>query len=165
MDLQRLARHLLRTPWYVRRAFPPAAMADIGAAIAAAERSHAGEIRFAVEDSLDPWALLRGQTPRERAIEVFANLRVWDTQDNNGVLVYVLLADHAVEILADRGIHAQVGADAWRAICSEIEAAFKRGDFRLGAETGVASVASVLHRHYPREGGDGDELPDQPVLL
>lgn len=165
MDLPRLARHLLRTPWPARRAFPSASLADIGAAITSAERTHAGEIRFAVEDALDPWSLLSGQTPRERAIEVFANLRVWDTQANNGVLVYVLLADHAVEIVADRGIHAQVGSDTWRAICSEIETAFKRDDFRLGALAGIASVASVLHRHYPCAGGDGDELPDQPVLL
>ena len=165
MDLKRLARHLLRTHWYARHAFPSTTMTDIGSAITAAERSHAGEIRFAVEDSLDPRALLRGQTPHERAIEVFSNLRVWDTQDNNGVLVYVLLADHAVEIVADRGIHAQVGADAWHAICHDIEVTFKIGNFRLGALAGIDALARVLHRYYPREGSDGDELPDQPVLL
>ena len=165
MDLQRLAQHLLRTPWHARRAFPPATMAAIGAVITAAERSHAGEIRFAVEDSLDPWALLRGQTPRERAIEVFANLRVWDTQHNNGVLIYVLLADHAVEIVADRGIHTHAGAQAWSDISRQLETAFKRADFHLGAVAGVDAVARVLRRHFPREGGDDNELPDQPVLL
>lgn len=165
MDLQRLARHLLRTPWYVRRAFSPVAMADIEGAITAAELTHAGEIRFAVEDTLDPWALLRGQTPRERAIDVFAQLRVWDTQHNNGVLIYVLLADHAVEIVADRGIQTHAGAQIWSAISHQLEAAFQRGDFRSGAVAGVDEVARVLCQHFPREGGDGNELPDQAVLI
>ena len=165
MDLQRLARHLWSTPWRVRRAFPAAAMADIGAAIEAAERTHGGEIRFAVEGALDPWELLRGQTPRERAVEVFSQLRLWDTEDNNGVLVYLLLADHAVEILADRGIPAHEGAHAWDAICRQIEAACRSAEYRLGALAGIDSVAHVLRRHYPREGGDANELPNQPVLL
>lgn len=165
MDLRRLARHLLCTPWRVRRAFPAALMSDIGAAVEAAERSHGGEIRFAVEDALDPWSLLRGQTPRERAVEVFSQLRVWDTQDNNGVLVYLLLADHAVEILVDRGIDAHEGAHTWNAISREIEDAFRRGEYRRGALAGVDLVARALRRHYPRAGGDADELPNQPVLL
>ena len=165
MDLPRLLRHLLSTPWRVRRAFPAALLAEVEAAVAAAERSHGGEIRFAVEEALDPWSLLRGQTPRERAVEVFSQLRVWDTQDNNGVLIYVLLADHAVEILADRGIHAMAGADTWNAICRQIEAAFRRGDYRAGALAGIDAVARVLRHHFPRQGGDANELPDQPVLL
>ena len=165
MDLQRLSRHLLSTPWRVRRAFPAAALADIEAAVGAAEGTHGGEIRFAIEGALEPWALLRGQTPRERAVEVFSQLRVWDTQDNNGVLIYVLLADHAVEILADRGIQAHEGADTWNAICRQIETAFKRGEFRTGALDGIESISSVLRRHYPRAGGDADELPNQPALL
>jgi uncharacterized membrane protein len=165
MDLRRLARHLSSTPWRVRRAFPPEVMAEITAAVQAAELTHGGEIRFAVEDALDPWALLRGQTPRERAIEVFSQLRVWDTQHNNGVLVYLLLADHALEIVADRGIHALEAADTWNAICRQIEPAFRRGEYRAGALAGIASAAQVLRRHFPHEGGDANELTDQPVLL
>lgn len=165
MDLPRLARHLFGTPGRLRRAFPAALLAEIGAAVEAAERSHGGEIRFAVEDALDPWSLLRGQTSRERAVEVFSQLRVWDTQDNNGVLIYVLLADHAVEILADRGIHAIEGAQTWNAICRQIEVDFRRGEFRRGALAGIDMIARTLRRHFPRAGGDADELPNQPVLL
>lgn len=165
MDLPRLARHLGSTPWRVRRAFPAASLADIEAAIEAAERTHGGEIRFVVEGALEPWALLRGQTPRERALEVFSQLWLWDTEDNNGVLVYLLLADHAVEILADRGIHTREGEQSWNAVCRQIEAACRSGAYRQGALAAIDSVARVLRRHYPREGGDANELPNQPVLL
>ena len=165
MDLRRLTKHLLSSHWRVRRAFPPASLAAIGAAIHAAEQGHDGEIRFAVEGALDPWALLRGQTPRERAIEVFAHLHVWDTQHNNGVLIYVLLADRAVEIVADRGIHAHEATPAWGAICRQIEAACARGDHEAGAKAGIEAVANALRRHFPRPDVHGDELPNEPVLL
>lgn len=165
MDLRRLARHLLGAPWRLRRCFAPDVLADIGASVQQAERTHGGEIRFAVEDALEPWALLRGQTPRDRAIELFSQLGVWDTQDNNGVLIYVLLADHAVEIVADRGILAHTSTAVWRAICLPMEAAFRCGQFRQGAQAGVDAVAHLLRRHYPSEGGDANELPDQPALL
>ena len=116
MDLARLLRHLATTSARVRRAFPASALHSIEQAIATSEASHAGEIRFVVEGSLDGLPLLRGQTARERAIELFAQLHVWDTVDNTGVLIYVLLADRRVEIVADRGIHAKAGAEAWSAI-------------------------------------------------
>ena len=108
---------------------------------------------------------LRGQTPRERAIEVFANLHVWDTQHNNGVLIYVLLADRAVEIVADRGIHAHEATPAWGAICRQIEAACARGDHEAGAKAGIEAVAHALRRHFPRRDVHGNELPNEPVLL
>ena len=165
MNLRRLTKHLLSSHWRVRRAFPPASLEAIGAAIQAAEQGHDGEIRFAVEGALDPWALLRGQTPRERAIEVFANLHVWDTHHNNGILIYVLLADRAVEIVADRGIHADEAPATWEAICKQIEAACGRGDYEAGARAGIEAVANVLRRHFPRPDLHGNELPDEPVLL
>lgn len=165
MNIQRLARHLLASHWRVRRAFPPATVAAIAAAIHAAEQGHDGEIRFAVEGALDPWALIRGQTPRERAIEVFSNLRVWDTQHNNGVLIYVLLADRAVEIVADRGIHAHEATTTWGAICRQIEAACGRSEHEAGATAGIDAVAQSLRRHFPRHGPRANELPDEPVLL
>lgn len=165
MNMQRLTKHLLTAHWNVRRAFPHATMTAITDAIRAAEHKHGGEIRFAVEASLDPWSVMRGLTPRERAIEVFSLLRVWDTQQNNGVLIYVLMADHAVEIVADRGIHAHEGEKTWSAICREVEAAFGRADYRLGAVLGIEAVACVLQRHFPYPDGHANELPDEPTLL
>lgn len=165
MDIRRLSKHLLAPPWRVRRAFPPATMSAIEAAIHAAEQGHDGEIRFAVEAALDPWALIRGQTPRERAIEVFSNLRVWDTQNNNGVLIYLLLADRAVEIIADRGILAREAAAAWGVICQQIEEACGRADYEAGVIAGIEAVAQSLRRHFPQGGANANELPDQPVLL
>lgn len=165
MNIQRLTKHLLTSNWRVRRAFPPSTMAAIATAIRTAEQDHDGEIRFAVEDALEPWALILGLTPRERAIEVFSKLRVWDTQHNNGVLIYVLLADHAVEIVADRGIHALEGTATWSAICRQIEAAFGRAEYQSGALVGIEAVARTLGRHFPHRGPDTNELPDEPVLL
>lgn len=165
MNIQRLTKHLLTSHWRVRRAFPPTTMAAIAAAIRAVEQEYEGEIRFAVESALEPWALVRGLTPRERAIEVFSKLRVWDTQYNNGVLIYVLLADHAVEIVADRGIHALEGPATWRAICQQIEAAFGRAEYQIGAVAGIEAVARTLGRHFPHRRAGTNELPDEPVLL
>jgi len=165
MDLQRLLKHLLASPWRVRRAFPPATATAIAAAIHAAEQGHDGEIRFAVEGALDPSALLRGQTPRERAIEVFSNLRVWDTHHNNGVLIYVLLADRAVEIVADRGIYAHEATATWGVICRQIEAAFGRDEYEAGATAGIEAVARSLRQHFPRPDVHGNELPDELALL
>ena len=165
MDIRRLTTHLLTSHWRVRRAFPPSTVAAIGEAIQAAEQGHDGEIRFAVEGALDPWSLIHGQTSRERAMQVFANLHVWDTQHNNGVLIYVLLADRAVEIVADRGIHAHEASATWGAICRQIEAACARGDYEAGAKAGIEAVAQALQRHFPRADPHGNELPNEPVLL
>lgn len=165
MDIQRTIKHLLASHWRVRRAFPPSSLAAVAAAIGIAEQGHDGEIRFAVEGSLDPGALWRGQTPRERAIEVFSTLRVWDTRHNNGILIYVLLADRAVEIVADRGIHVHEAPETWQAICRQIEAAFGRGDYEAGAKAGIEAVARVLRRHFARADVSGNELPDEPAVL
>lgn len=163
--MQRFIKHLFSGAWQVRRAFPPAAMQSIEMAIRAAEQSHHGELRFAVEAGLDVAPLLRGISARERAIEVFSALRVWDTEDNNGVLIYLLLADHDVEIIADRGIDARVGAAGWEAICQQMESSFRDGRFEDGVITGIESVSLHLAQHYPRRGADTNELPDAPVVL
>ena len=165
MKLGRIFRHLFTSVWSVRRAFPSGALAAIEATTRAGEQTHCGQVRFAVEHSLDLTDLLRGETARERAIDVFSQLRIWDTEHNNGVLIYLLLADHDVEIVADRGIHAKVGADGWEAICRAMEAAFRQGDFESGVVRGIRAVGAHLQRHYPAQGAPPNELPDRPVVL
>ncbi len=152
-------------PGCVRRAFPADAMQSIEAAIAASEKRHSGEIRFAVEAALDASALLRGQSAGSRALEAFSELRVWDTEANNGVLIYLLLADRDVEIVADRGVHRRVGAAAWEEACREMESHFAAGRFGEGVLAGIARIDQHLVRHFPRAARDQDELPNAPATL
>ena len=165
MNFGRILRHLFGLPGAVARAFPPAAMSAIEKAIARGEDEHRGEIRFAAEATLDPGALFSGRSARQRAIDVFSELRIWDTEENNGVLIYLLLADHDVEIVADRGLNAKVGAGEWEQICHRMEAAFAQGDFQRGALDGVREISALLTRHYPARLGDRNELPDRPAIL
>jgi uncharacterized membrane protein len=161
----RFLRHLFLPAWLLRRRFPPALLAEIEAAVVEVERRHAGEVRFVLEHALEPGDLLAGLTPRERALQVFGLARVWDTAANNGVLVYVLYAEHAVEIVADRGIAARVPQADWDAVCRLVETHFRESRFREGALAAVHGVAALLARHFPHAPGDPDELPNQPLLL
>jgi uncharacterized membrane protein YgcG len=165
MDLIRIMRHLSTGRASVRRVFPSRTMDAIEHAIRATETQHAGQIRFAVEAALELSPLLAGQTAQQRAIEVFSNLRIWDTEHNNGVLIYLLLADHDVEIVADRGIHVRLGKEVWEAICREMEAAFREGKFEAGVLAGIHAVGEHLSRHFPARSGKPNEMPDRPVLL
>jgi uncharacterized membrane protein len=149
----------------VNRAFPGDTLTAIDKAIKASEATHRGEIRFVVEGALHIEPLLRGQTARERAIDVFSQLRIWDTEWNNGVLIYLLLADRDVEIVADRGIHEKVGAQEWEKICRKMEAAFRRADYKGGVVEGIHEVTRHLAEHFPPIGDDRNELPDKPVVL
>ena len=149
----------------VRRRFPKSSLAAVEEAIGKSEGTHRGELRFAVEASLEWGPLFRGQTARQRAIEVFSRLRVWDTEENSGVLIYLLLADRDVEIVADRGIDARVGAAEWERICKEMESLFRQGRFEEGVVTGIAAITEHLVRHFPARKGDLDELPNAPVVL
>lgn len=151
--------------WRLRRIFPPAALERIGLAIARAETVHCGQIRFVVEHALDPVAVIRGRPARERALEVFSLLGVWDTEHNNGVLVYLLLADRDVEIVADRGIDAKVGSAGWARICHQMEDAFRKGRFEEGVLAGIDEVSRQLQTHFPRGESGANELPDRPVVL
>jgi uncharacterized membrane protein YgcG len=161
----RFGRHLVTDHWSARRAFPSAAMKRIEDTIAEGERQHAGQVRFVVEGALPMTQLVRGETPRERAIEIFSRLRIWDTEANCGVLIYVLLADRDVEIVADRGIHRRVGDEAWEAICRAMEAQFRERRFVDGAIGGVEAINQLLAQHFPSTGSGPNELPDQPVVL
>jgi uncharacterized membrane protein YgcG len=165
MKIKRIVSHLFTTGWAVRRAFPRRSLSAIEAAIRRSEAAHAGQIRFAVEGALDTAALLRGQSARQRAIEVFGQLRVWDTEANNGVLIYLLLADRDVELVADRGIDAKVGAAEWERICRQMEAAFRQGDFESGIGGGIQAVTEHLAMHFSAQGGGPNELADQAVVL
>jgi uncharacterized membrane protein YgcG len=163
--LHRLWHHFVTDHWSARRAFTPAALQHIEATIAAGERKHGGQVRFVVEPGLPLSAVLRRETPRERALEVFGRLRIWDTEENCGVLVYLLLADRAVEIIADRGIHRRVGEAQWQAICRRMEAAFRERKFEEGAIAGVEAINALLAQHFPRTAAGPNELPDKPLVL
>jgi uncharacterized membrane protein len=164
-SLARVWRHLV-TPaasaW-----FPGAAMDRIAAAIAMSETCHTAEVCFAVEATL-PWgALLRGVEARVRAEDAFARLRVWDTAANNGVLVYLLMADHRIEIVADRGLAGQVSDAQWRGVCELMQGRLATGEHVDAVVAGIEAIGDLLAAHYPREPGDADidELPNRPVLL
>lgn len=165
MNLPRIVRHLLMPPWRVRQLFTVQHLRAIEQAIRASEATHHGQICFAVEAALELKPLLRNQTARARALEVYGQRRVWDTEDNNGVLIYVLLADHDVEILADRGIHRRVPAAAWERICLEMETAFRAGRYEAGALAGVRAIGDLLAEHLPGRGPRGNELSDRPAIV
>ena len=165
MNIKRVTKHLLLTHWQVNRAFPRQCLIAIEQAIKASETAHVGEIRFAVEGALHSTPLFKGQSARERALDVFSLLRVWDTEHNNGLLIYLLLADRAVEIVADRGIHAKVGAAKWENICRTMENAFKQADYEGGVINGIQAVTQHLMQHFPAAAAGRNELPDRPVVL
>ena len=165
MDLARFWRHILMHPARARRAFPAATMEAIGSEIAAQEQSHRGEIAFIAEAELHWAQLWRGLTPRSRAKQVFALHDVWNTEENNGVLIYVLLADRAVEIVADRAIDARVGEEEWSAICRAMQAEFAAGRYADGAIAGVRAVSALLAKHFPANGARRNELGDRPILI
>ena len=152
-------------PWAWRRAFPQTALDAIEAAIRVSETAHGGEIRFAIENSLPGTLVWRGMSGRERAIEMFSNLRVWDTEHNSGVLVYLLLADHDIEIVADRGIAARVDPAEWEQVAQTMEAAFRQGKFERGALEGIERISALLAAHFPPAGHNPDELANRPVIL
>jgi len=165
--VRRWFAHAAVTPLSVRRAFPGTVRAAIAAAIGQAEAGHGGEICFAVEGSL-PWHLLRrNATARHRALAVFSEMRIWDTEHNNGVLIYLNLADRGVEIVADRGIARQVAPQAWQAICHALKESCAAGDYGPGVIAAVAAVGALLRQHFPLAPGEVriNEIPDQPIAL
>jgi uncharacterized membrane protein len=165
MGIGRIGKHLLEYHWRVRRVFPPQVLDAIEQTIKAGETTHSGQVRFVVEGALDGKPLFRDQPARERALDIFSHLRIWDTAHNNGVLIYLLLADRKVEIVADRGIDARVGATGWAEICSAMETDFKSENFARGVIWGIEAVSRQLAAHFPKHGGGKNELPDTPVVL
>ena len=167
MSAPRWLRHLVATRAGLRRAFSPTVLGAIEAAIDTSERLHRGEIRFAIEASLEPHEIWAGKTPRERALQVFAALGVWDTDENSGILIYVLLADRDVEIVADRGYNLRVTSDQWTEVCHSMERPYAPGDFGAGSIEGVRAVGDIIAAHFPPlpGGRDEDELPNRPAIL
>jgi uncharacterized membrane protein YgcG len=163
MELKRLLKHACAGRGAVQRAFPAPVLSAIQEEIAASERQHGGEIRFALENSLNPLAVWRGVTPRQRAIEVFANLGVWDTEHNNGVLIYVLWADRDVEIVADRGFNGRVTDEQWAEVCRLMEQQFARREWHAAVTNGIRATGVLIARHFPT--ADRNELPDHPIML
>jgi uncharacterized membrane protein YgcG len=165
MKLLRLVRHIVTTRWSTRRHFPRPVREAIEQAIAECEARHGGEIRFIVETALDLPELWHDLPPRARALQLFGQFGVWDTAHNNGVLIYVLMADRVVEIIADRGIASRVTAAEWHAVCRQMEHHYRAGRFRDGSIVGILGVGALLGRHFPGTAPGGSELPNQPVLL
>lgn len=161
----RWLQHLTTTPFALRRCFPQRTLAAIEAACAASERSHRAEIRCAIESVLPLGHLWRGVSSKERAVEVFSRLRMWDTAENNGVLLYMLLAERQIEIVADRGFTEHVSMAQWHEICSEMEAAFRAGRYEAGTLAALDHISALACRYFPARDGDRNELPDSTVLL
>jgi len=165
MEFKRLLRHLFTDHYSVSRAFPREALKAIEKAIGEEETRHAGQLRVAVEAALPLADIVRGVDSRQRAIGWFGRLHVWDTTHNAGILIYLLLADRRVELVADRGIHSKVGTAAWEAICGEMQQEFARGQFERGVVIGVRAISDLLAEHFPPSGEARNELPDKPVVL
>jgi uncharacterized membrane protein len=165
MHAKRFWRHILMNPVRAARALSPPVMDAIQREVAAQEKRHGGEVFFVVEAELTTGQLWRDLSPRDRAREVFALQGVWNTEHNNGVLVYVLLADRRVEIVADRGIDRKVTAEDWQRIVSAMEGCFRDGRYEEGAIAGVRSVSDLLAAHFPVHDSDSNELADRPILI
>ena len=163
---KRVCRHLFISPLALKKRFPKAVMQRIEQAIVGNEQTHSGEIRFAVELNLPLLDILGKKSGQQRAVEVFSQLQVWDTEQNNGVLIYLLLVDHDFEILADRGIHQHVGEQMWGRISHEMEVLFKQGQFEAGVLHGITQIGILLAQHYPATTANNkNELPNAPVII
>lgn len=165
MQLVRAIKHLCTPGFLALRPFPARILDSIEQAIDRSEKTHSGELRVALEAGMEPIDVLRGMSPRERALQLFSTLRVWDTAQNSGVLVYLQLVDRRIEIVADRGINGQVEQGEWDAICRRMEAAFQAGDFEAGCLAAIEDITRLLSRHFPPGADNPDELPDRPVIV
>ena len=166
MNLRRTLKHLAIPQWTVRRAFPAQVAQVVERAVRAAESAHDVELRVVVEGGLPLASLLRDTSSRERAIELFSILRVWDTEKNTGVLIYLQFVDRKIEIVADRGISARVRQQEWDAACAAMANEFREGRFEQGTLAGIEYLTALLKKHLPPPpAGDRDELPDAPIVI
>jgi uncharacterized membrane protein len=165
MGIRRICRHLLEHRWRVRRIFPPQALARIEQAIRAGEATHSGQVRFVVEGALDGAPLFRNQPARDRALDIFSQLRIWDTAHNNGVLIYLLLAERSIELVADRGLSARVDQARWQAMVDRLAGQLHQGAFEDGLTQALEEVSALLVEFFPTQAGapNPNELPDLVV--
>ena len=176
--LKLLLKHLWLDASDTARAIPPDMLERLARRVAASERRHSGEIRICVESSLPASYLWRldsshslAAVTRERAVVMFGKLGVWDTEHNNGILIYLLLAEHAIEIVADRGVARHVSADQWQAMVAHMASAFKERRYEDGLTQALEECSAVLMQHFevtgatPGAQADSNELPDAPQLL
>ncbi|MCX7897002.1 MAG: TPM domain-containing protein [Rhodocyclaceae bacterium] len=162
--LIRLVRHLLTPAWWARRCLSSSDLAAIEQAVAASERRHRGELRVTIEGPLPLGALLAGVTTRARALDWFARLRVWDTEENNGVLIYLQLVDRCCEIVVDRGIARVTSEEEWTKICAKVQAHCARRCYREGLLAVIEACTEAIARHFPADGENANELPDRPLV-
>jgi hypothetical protein len=165
VKLSRWLKHAFMPPWRWRLSFPAAVLNEIENAIKRSEHQHRGEIRFAIENALPPNWVWHDMSPRHRATEIFSNLRVWDTEENSGVLIYIQLADREVHILADRGINKLVAQSEWDRIAHVMQNAFSQGNFKQGSLHGIGEITALLAMHFPANSDNQNELPNRPVII
>ncbi|MDD5274357.1 MAG: TPM domain-containing protein [Methylovulum sp.] len=165
VNIKRWFRHAFMPPWRWRVLFSKKVLGDIEKAVQRSEYQHGGELRFAVENALALGQVWRGISARQRAIEVFSNLRVWDTEENSGVLIYLLLADREVHIVADRGITKHVPQLEWDAIAKAMQKEFQRGDFLSGSRQGIERITMLLAAHFPPGADNPNELSNKPIIV
>ncbi len=162
--LKRLFKHAFYWPGTARRLFPKTLRQQIETTIGASEACHRGEIRIVIQHALDLRDVVKNVTPRQQAERLFGELRIWDTQDNSGILIYILLADHAIEIVADRGITQRIAQAEWDQICAQMLQAFRQQHYAEGVLAALNGCTALLTTHYPASPGNPNELPDAPIL-
>ncbi len=162
---KRTLDHLRHDHLRLRRLFPAQALDRIEQAVLDGERRHGAELRVAIEASLPLGRVLGGVGPHERALEVFGSLRVWDTEANNGVLIYLLLADRTVEIVADRAAARAIPQQAWQAVTQALVAECRAGRFVEGTLAAIRELGTLLAQAFPAGDRNPDELPNRPAVL
>ena len=165
VNIKRWLSHCFLPPWYWRMKFSKDALTKLERAITLSEQRHSGELRFAIENSLAPMWVWQGMSIKHRAIELFSQLRVWDTEENSGVLIYLLLADRKVQILADRGIDRLVEHAEWQIIADSMQAEFRNDNFLEGSLLGIEKITALLASHFPPGNTNPNELPNRPVIV
>jgi uncharacterized membrane protein YgcG len=163
--LSRILRHLYTTSATARRLFPPASLKAIQSMIAKGETLHRAEVRLVIEPSLSIQAVLNGTSSRDRALELFSQYGIWDTEENCGVLIYIELADHKVEIVADRAVSRLVGDTEWQDICQTMTNGFARGIYGDSVMAALEKLNALLHTRFPDNDSRSNQLPDRPVML
>lgn len=163
--LSRLFKHLRTTTAVGRRTFPESTLKAIEETIAEGETRHRAEVHMIVEPALDAQDVLSGLSSRDRARELFSEYRIWDTEENCGVLVYINLADHKVEIVADRGVGREIPAGEWEAICRTMTQGFAKGEYHHSVIAALTRLNDLLEQHYPDDGTSHNQLPNRPMML